>query len=116
MNSPVSLQLLRITLMAFSLNFFPEIRCDPPLIVDKYLFYQCPDGYSYGATCQLQCMGSFPLIGNDTITCERNDSYAPPRGYWEMGESQPYCSSTNHTKKNYFTCFIDSALPYYHYK
>ncbi|XP_048736999.2 sushi, von Willebrand factor type A, EGF and pentraxin domain-containing protein 1-like isoform X2 [Ostrea edulis] len=69
-----------------------EIRCDPPLIVDKYLFYQCPDGYSYGATCQLQCMGSFPLIGNDTITCERNDSYAPPRGYWEMGESQPYCS------------------------
>ncbi|XP_056020426.1 LOW QUALITY PROTEIN: sushi, von Willebrand factor type A, EGF and pentraxin domain-containing protein 1-like [Ostrea edulis] len=69
-----------------------EIRCDPPLIVDKYLFYQCPDGYSYGATCQLQCMGSFPLIGNDTITCERNDSYVPPRGYWEMGGTEPFCS------------------------
>uniref|UniRef100_K1QIC0 Sushi, von Willebrand factor type A, EGF and pentraxin domain-containing protein 1 n=1 Tax=Magallana gigas TaxID=29159 RepID=K1QIC0_MAGGI len=69
-----------------------EIVCDPPLIADKYLFYQCPDGYTYGSTCQLKCMGSFPLIGNETITCERNDSFTPPRGYWDMGELQPYCS------------------------
>lgn len=71
-----------------------EVRCDPPLITDKYLFYNCPDGYTYGSACQLQCMGSFPLIGNDTITCERNDSFTPPRGYWNMGEFQPYCLST----------------------
>ncbi|XP_061173457.1 sushi, von Willebrand factor type A, EGF and pentraxin domain-containing protein 1-like [Saccostrea echinata] len=69
-----------------------EIRCDPPVIADKYLFYQCPDGYSYGSTCELKCMGSFPLIGNDTITCERNDSYSPPRGYWNMGGTEPFCS------------------------
>nr|XP_034325188.1 sushi, von Willebrand factor type A, EGF and pentraxin domain-containing protein 1-like [Crassostrea gigas] len=69
-----------------------EIVCDPPLIADKYLFYQCPDGYMYGSTCQLKCMGSFPLIGNETITCERNNSFTPPRGYWDMGGLQPYCS------------------------
>lgn len=38
-------------------------------------------------------MGSFPLIGNETITCERNDSFTPPRGYWDMGEFQSYCLS-----------------------
>ncbi|XP_056020419.1 serine-rich adhesin for platelets-like isoform X3 [Ostrea edulis] len=68
-----------------------DIRCDPPLIVDKYLFYQCPDGYTFGSTCQLNCMGSFPLIGNDTITCERNESYTPPRGYWNMDDVEPFC-------------------------
>ncbi|XP_061173454.1 sushi, von Willebrand factor type A, EGF and pentraxin domain-containing protein 1-like [Saccostrea echinata] len=68
-----------------------EVRCDPPLIVDKYLFYQCPNGYTYGSTCQLRCMGSFPLIGNDTITCERNDSFSPPLGYWDMGDAEPFC-------------------------
>lgn len=80
-----------------SIYYIVEIVCDPPLIADKYLFYQCPDGYTYGSTCQLKCMGSFPLIGNETITCERNDSFTPPRGYWDIGEFQPYCLSKTYS-------------------
>nr|XP_022308447.1 sushi, von Willebrand factor type A, EGF and pentraxin domain-containing protein 1-like isoform X3 [Crassostrea virginica] len=68
-----------------------EIRCDPPFFTDKYINYDCPDGYAYGSACKIKCMGSFPLIGNDTITCERNDSGFPPRGQWNIGEFQPYC-------------------------
>lgn len=87
----------KLPLFYNSIYYIVEIVCDPPLIADKYLFYQCPDGYTYGSTCQLKCMGSFPLIGNETITCERNDSFTPPRGYWDMGELQPYCSSKPHS-------------------
>lgn len=83
----------KLPLLYNSIYDIVEIVCDPPLIADKYLFYQCPDGYMYGSTCQLKCMGSFPLIGNETITCERNNSFTPTRGYWDMGEFQPYCLS-----------------------
>lgn len=72
------------------------------MILDKYLSYQCPDGYSFGSTCQLKCIGNFSLIGNDSIRCERNDSFTPPLGYWDMEDSQPYCLSKFPFDHRYF--------------
>ncbi|XP_062570057.1 uncharacterized protein LOC134232121 [Saccostrea cucullata] len=68
-----------------------ELRCAPPLIIDKYMLYQCPDGFTYGAKCHLHCMGRFPLVGNETIVCEKNSTTVQPYGYWDKGGVEPYC-------------------------
>ena len=70
-----------------------ELRCTPPVITDKYMTYQCPDGFTYGSQCSLRCMGRFPLIGNDTIVCEikENSTKSPPSTYWDKGDIEPHC-------------------------
>lgn len=67
--------------------------CTPPVLIDRYMIQDCSNGYSYGSNCSLSCMGGFPLIGNDTITCEKteNDSIKPT--YWNVGTYNPYCKS-----------------------
>nr|XP_022328842.1 sushi, von Willebrand factor type A, EGF and pentraxin domain-containing protein 1-like isoform X2 [Crassostrea virginica] len=68
-----------------------EIICEPPLLLDSYMTIECPDGYKYGSSCYLGCKSVFPLIGPNNITCEKNDTISPPKGYWNTGESDPYC-------------------------
>ncbi|XP_056008481.1 uncharacterized protein LOC125664654 [Ostrea edulis] len=68
-----------------------EVRCTPPIITDRYMTYRCPDGFTYGSSCHLQCMGRFPLVGNEDIVCEKNSTTDPPRGYWDYGSGKPYC-------------------------
>lgn len=55
---------------------------------------ECPDGYTYGSTCKLGCKSVFPLIGQSNITCEKNITAYPLKGYWNAGGTQPYCQST----------------------
>lgn len=80
-------------------NSFSELRCNPPLISDPYMIYRCPDGFTYGSKCNLRCMGKFPLVGNDSIVCEKNSTNGHPSTYWNKGPSDPYCKS----EKNIFT-------------
>lgn len=68
-----------------------ELRCNPPLISDPYMIYRCPDGFTYGSKCNLRCMGKFPLVGNDSIVCEKNSTNGHPSTYWNKGPSDPYC-------------------------
>ncbi|XP_052700846.1 sushi, von Willebrand factor type A, EGF and pentraxin domain-containing protein 1-like isoform X1 [Crassostrea angulata] len=68
-----------------------EIICEPPLILDSYMTIECPDGYTYGSTCKLGCKSVFPLIGQSNITCEKNITAYPLKGYWNAGGTQPYC-------------------------
>ncbi|XP_048737006.2 sushi, von Willebrand factor type A, EGF and pentraxin domain-containing protein 1-like isoform X2 [Ostrea edulis] len=68
-----------------------EIICEPPNIPDSYMTISCPDGYTFGSVCHLGCKSVFPLIGQSNITCERNNTMSPPKGYWDMGGSDPYC-------------------------
>ncbi|OWF49853.1 uncharacterized protein LOC110451156 [Mizuhopecten yessoensis] len=74
----------------FSVRVDQQI-CDPPKIIDSYMNIDCANGFSYGSNCSLTCRGSYPLIGNDRISCERNTTY-PKVVYWDMGtDEQPYC-------------------------
>lgn len=57
------------------------------------MIYQCPDGFTFGSVCSLQCMGKFPLIGNDSIVCEKNSTIDPPITFWDIGPHDPYCKS-----------------------
>lgn len=68
-----------------------ELRCNPPLFTDPYMIYQCPEGFTYGSKCNLRCMGKFPLVGNDSIVCEKNSTNDPPSTYWNKGISDPNC-------------------------
>lgn len=69
------------------------------------MIYQCPDGFTYGSTCNLRCMGKFPLVGNDSIVCEKNSTNEHPSTYWNKGPRDPYCKSEN----NIFTLFINRS-------
>lgn len=68
-----------------------ELRCNPPLITDRYMFYKCPHGFTYGSECSLVCKGKFPLVGNETIVCEKNSTSVSTKGYWEKGDIEPFC-------------------------
>ncbi|XP_033740050.1 uncharacterized protein LOC117327254 [Pecten maximus] len=74
----------------FSVRVDQQI-CDPPNIIDQYIEIDCPNGFSYGSECYLSCRGSYPLIGSDRISCERNTTN-PKEVYWDMGtQGIPYC-------------------------
>lgn len=68
-----------------------ELRCNPPLITDRYMLYKCPHGFTYGSECSLVCRGKFPLVGNETIVCEKNSTSVSTKGYWEKGDIEPFC-------------------------
>lgn len=75
--------------------FFSELRCDPPIITDTFMKYNCSNGFKYGSICNLQCIGEFPLVGNDSIVCEKKSTNDPPSTYWNKGPRDPYCKSEN---------------------
>ena len=62
------------------------------------MVYSCPQGYVFGASCTLNCTHGYPLVGSDTITCERDDSTYPPTMSWDWeGPSavKPECRGTS---------------------
>ncbi|XP_062576769.1 sushi repeat-containing protein SRPX-like, partial [Saccostrea cucullata] len=70
-----------------------DLMCTPPTISDRYLTFTCPTGYNFGSFCELSCMGNFPLVGNDTITCEQKRNGTTVTAYWDVGNEIPYCKS-----------------------
>lgn len=70
-----------------------ELMCSPPVLTDRFMLHDCPNGHSYGSNCSLGCMGGFPLIGNDTITCEKTENDSIKLTYWNVGTNNPYCKS-----------------------
>lgn len=68
--------------------FMPVAVCPMPDLepankTSTFMVYSCPDGYVFGAVCRLNCTHGYPLIGSDTITCERDDSTYPPTMSWD---------------------------------
>lgn len=70
-----------------------ELMCSPPVLNDRYMIQDCPNGYSYGSNCSLGCMSELLLIGNDTITCEKTENDSIKMTYWNVGTYNPYCKS-----------------------
>lgn len=70
-----------------------ELMCSPPVLTDRFMLHDCPNGHSYGSNCSLGCMGGFPLIGNDTITCEKTENDSIKLTYWNVGTNNPYCKT-----------------------
>lgn len=98
--------------------------CSPPILTDRYMIQDCSNGYSYGSNCSLSCMGGFPLIGNDTITCEKTENGSIKTTYWDVGSYNQYCKSKLYSDcstgdkcshyiihKLTFTIFFSSANP-----
>ncbi|OWF34525.1 Signal peptide, CUB and EGF-like domain-containing protein 3 [Mizuhopecten yessoensis] len=55
----------------------------------------CPEGFIYGSSCNLSCRGSYPLIGNDQMYCDRNSTNSRST-YWNWGNGpKPYCKQNN---------------------
>ncbi|XP_060063505.1 uncharacterized protein LOC132543964 [Ylistrum balloti] len=72
-----------------------KLLCDPPAIVDPFMKLTCPDGFIYGSSCSLSCKGSYPLIGNDKMYCDRNSTNSKFT-YWNWGSGpKPYCKQNN---------------------
>lgn len=82
--------------------------CSPPILTDRYMIQDCSNGYSYGSNCSLSCMGGFPLIGNDTITCEKTENDSIKITYWDVGSYNPYCKS-----KLYSDCSTKDKCSHY---
>ena len=61
----------------------PMPDLEPANKTSTFMVYSCPDGYVFGAACRLNCTHGYPLIGSDTITCERDDSTYPPTMSWD---------------------------------
>ncbi|KAK3101782.1 hypothetical protein FSP39_006299 [Pinctada imbricata] len=66
-----------------------QLRCDPPSIDDRFLIYECPEGFTYGSMCTLKCMGSFQLVGNANITCEQDGEDMN----WSWDQTKQHCDT-----------------------
>ncbi|XP_070199321.1 sushi, von Willebrand factor type A, EGF and pentraxin domain-containing protein 1-like [Littorina saxatilis] len=56
---------------------------EPSNRLQKVMTYTCADGYVYGASCDLNCTYGYPLIGSDTIICQKDDATYPPTMFWD---------------------------------
>ncbi|XP_061166395.1 E-selectin-like [Saccostrea echinata] len=66
-----------------------EISCGWPILPDRYMNVDCPNGLSSGVECHINC-GNFKVVGNTTIHCERKGQ-TTVRGEWNYGQKKPYC-------------------------
>lgn len=82
--------------------------CSSPILTDRYMIQDCSNGYSYGSNCSLSCTNGFPLIGNDTITCEKTENDSIKITYWDVGSYNPYCKS-----KLYSDCSTEDKCSHY---
>ncbi|CAG2209563.1 unnamed protein product [Mytilus edulis] len=72
--------------------FVEKQFCSPPIFNgDRYLYFTCGKlGYQYGSECTIGCKGSYPLVGNNKMLCERNAT--SDELYWDWGnQEKPYC-------------------------
>ena len=73
-----------------------EITCLNPATTDldessqKKMEFSCPDGFAYGAKCQLSCSDGNPVQGAKEISCDKNSTNI---GFWWYGNAKPYCDS-----------------------
>ncbi|KAK7466018.1 hypothetical protein BaRGS_00037419, partial [Batillaria attramentaria] len=61
-----------------------EVEPDTRVVINPP---DCPDDHVHGASCTFTCSRSYPLIGPDTVTCERDDSTYPPTMAWKWSVS-----------------------------
>ncbi|XP_062616948.1 sushi, von Willebrand factor type A, EGF and pentraxin domain-containing protein 1-like isoform X2 [Saccostrea cucullata] len=66
-----------------------EISCGWPILPDRYMNVDCPDGLTSGVECQIDC-GTFEVVGNTTIFCEKKGQ-TTVRGEWNYGQMKQYC-------------------------
>ncbi|XP_062600629.1 sushi, von Willebrand factor type A, EGF and pentraxin domain-containing protein 1-like, partial [Saccostrea cucullata] len=66
-----------------------EISCGWPILPDRYMNVDCPDGLTSGVECRIDC-GTFEVVGNTTVFCEKKGQ-ATVRGEWNYGQKMPYC-------------------------
>ncbi|XP_052801058.1 uncharacterized protein LOC128231848 isoform X3 [Mya arenaria] len=75
-----------------------SVTCQPPDLEKDgrdIILYDCPNLYTLGANCTLDCKGGYPLAGVNTISC-LFDKHKKARWHWDS--FQPFCKETNCTK------------------
>ncbi|XP_021377090.1 uncharacterized protein LOC110465523 isoform X2 [Mizuhopecten yessoensis] len=85
-----------------------QLECDPPngLFDDELLQVDCPGSeYTFGIECSLSCVRNYTIIGNTTLTCEREGTTTKASWDWGGG-AQPECDD----KCPVLTPPIDGAL------
>ncbi|XP_059140117.1 uncharacterized protein LOC131928191 [Physella acuta] len=56
------------------------------------MVFNCPQGYVYGATCNITCSNGNAVTGSPSIFCRKNETL-PGTGYWDYGNAKPVCDS-----------------------
>lgn len=78
-------------ILKISMTMLVESRCSPPTFDDSFIQLNCSEELTYGSKCNLRCFANFPLVGNDTIVCEKNSTSDQTKMYWDKGDFEPYC-------------------------
>ncbi|XP_060077181.1 sushi, von Willebrand factor type A, EGF and pentraxin domain-containing protein 1-like [Ylistrum balloti] len=106
-----------------------QLECDPPhgIFDDELLQVDCPGSeYKYGIECSISCIRNYTIIGNTTLTCEREGTTSGTLWDWGGG-AQPECDDkcpeltppingalVCQTAANYYcrqSCNADSGYP-----
>ncbi|CAG5116327.1 unnamed protein product, partial [Candidula unifasciata] len=71
-----------------------EISCEKPNFdsTGKYMEYDCPDHFVYGANCSLMCSDGKHVRGPSLITCVKTGNEEKLSWTWS-GDMAPYCES-----------------------
>ena len=74
--------------------FLTELECDPPnnIFDDKLIQVDCPGSrYTYGIECNISCIRNYDIIGNTSLTCEREG--VTDKVVWDWGGGpHPECN------------------------
>ncbi|XP_059141737.1 uncharacterized protein LOC131929503 isoform X2 [Physella acuta] len=74
------------------------ILCQNPAFIGleengtSLMVFNCPQGYVYGATCNITCSNGNAVVGSPGIFCRKNETL-PGTGYWDYGNAKPVCDS-----------------------
>ena len=69
--------------------------------------FSCPNGFGYGAICQLSCSDGNPVHGPTEISCQKNNT---DTGYWWYGNVKPYCDGEVYHIKLIYTFLRNSLM------
>ena len=79
------------------------ITCDPLVPADKYLISRCPTGHSYGSACHFSCFLSYILKGDESVTCELDESGRHGKWAW-TNDTETFCEKLS--LYYYKTCMV----------
>ncbi|KAK6196063.1 hypothetical protein SNE40_001358 [Patella caerulea] len=68
------------------------LHCLPPNLNDTLMTYRCK-GHQYGNKCDLSCKLDQPLVGDESITCDKHHSIKT-KAFWNFNQ-RPYCKATS---------------------
>lgn len=67
---------------------------------DKFLIWRCPTGFTYGSSCSFYCSMSYILKGNESVSCELDNS--GKHGIWVWtNDTESFCEKLSRFISNF---------------